>query len=159
MLILDACCRRTHPSLYAYRPVYIDVRPVAHEDRELTVCTVLTEAQILSTCRTDSRLTVALEPRARAVKSGQSTSPRYKAQTLASMSTVGLVTTFRFAPSEDGDELSVERCWSVMLSFLLFHLAKGIDHIFLYADADDHSDDVYIGQCVVSFSRGCTSES
>lgn len=62
------------------------------------------------------------------------------------MSKVGLVTTFRFAPSEEGDELSVERCWSVLSSFLLFHLAKGVDHIFLYADADDHSDNVYIGQ-------------
>lgn len=64
------------------------------------------------------------------------------------MSRVGLVTTFRFVDFSDdeGDQAGVERCWSVLSSFLLFHLAKGIDHVFLYADADDGGNQFYIGQ-------------
>lgn len=65
------------------------------------------------------------------------------------MSKVGLVTTFRFVPTATPDadgQATLERCWSVLSSFLLFHLAKGVDHVFLYADADDGSNQVYLGQ-------------
>lgn len=65
------------------------------------------------------------------------------------MSKVGLVTTFRFVPTAVLDEegqATLERCWSALSSFLLFHLAKGVEHVFLYADADDGSNQVYIGQ-------------
>lgn len=64
------------------------------------------------------------------------------------MTKVGLVTTFRFVDFSDDedDQAGVERCWSVLSSFLLFHLVKGIDHVFLYADADDGGNQFYIGQ-------------
>lgn len=67
------------------------------------------------------------------------------------MSTVGLVTTFRFVPFSGGEgghksASTFERCWSTLNSFLLFHLAKGVEHVFLYADADDGSNDAYIGK-------------
>ena len=64
------------------------------------------------------------------------------------MSRVGLVSTFRFVAFPDDEEghAGVERCWSVLSSFLLFHLAKGVDHVFLYADADDGENRVYVGQ-------------
>lgn len=66
------------------------------------------------------------------------------------MSRVGLVTTFRFVPfmPHDGGQEAIdrfERCWSTLESFLLFHLAKGVEHVFLYADANDGSNDSYIG--------------
>lgn len=66
------------------------------------------------------------------------------------MSKVGLVTTFRFVPTAvDPDEegqATVERCWSALSSFLLFHLTKGVEHVFLYADAADGSNRIYVGQ-------------
>lgn len=66
------------------------------------------------------------------------------------MSRVGVVTTFRFVPffpREEGQKATdtLERCWSTLESFLLFHLSKGVEHVFLYADANDGSNDVYIG--------------
>lgn len=66
------------------------------------------------------------------------------------MSRVGLVATFRFVPfipSEAGQEAAnaFERCWSTLESFVLFHLLKGVQHIFLYADDDRGSNDAYIG--------------
>lgn len=66
------------------------------------------------------------------------------------MSRVGVVSTFRFVPCvphEGGQEVTdtVERCWSTLDSFLLFHLSKGVEHVFLYADAIDGSNDVYKG--------------
>ncbi|CAM9197012.1 unnamed protein product [Hapterophycus canaliculatus] len=80
------------------------------------------------------------------------------------MSTVGLVTTFRFVPflpGAGGQEAAstFERCWSTLNSFLLFHLAKGVDHVFLYADANDGSNDVYIGtyRVVASFDSSRVS--
>lgn len=60
------------------------------------------------------------------------------------MPKVAIVSTFRFVAPEDA--ATFDRCWSVLSSFLLFHLGKGVDHIFLYADADDGSNDVYIGE-------------
>lgn len=68
------------------------------------------------------------------------------------------MTTFRFvplAPDEEGQAAiinGVERCWSTLSSFLLFHLAKGVEHIFLYADADDGSNQVYIGMLSPCFT-------
>ena len=82
------------------------------------------------------------------------------------MSRVGLVATFRFVPSpspspsrspgegeggeQGGQEATntetFERCWSTLESFLLFHLSKGVEHIFLYADDNHGSNDVYVGQ-------------
>lgn len=66
------------------------------------------------------------------------------------MSRVGVVTTFRFVPFlplKGGQEATdtLERCWSTLDSFLLFHLSKGVEHVFLYADAKDGSNEVYIG--------------
>lgn len=66
------------------------------------------------------------------------------------MSRVGVVTTFRFvpfAPSEGGQEATstFERCWSTLESFLLFHLTKGVEHVFLYADDDCGTNNAYIG--------------
>ena len=66
------------------------------------------------------------------------------------MSKVGLVTTFRFVPTavvpDEEGQATVERCWSALSSFLLFHLAKGVEHIFLYADAAGGSNQIYVGQ-------------
>ena len=67
------------------------------------------------------------------------------------MSRIGLVATFRFVPflpREEGQKATdtFERCWSTLESFLLFHLSKGVQHIFLYADDDRGSNDVYIGE-------------
>ncbi|CAM9294104.1 unnamed protein product [Choristocarpus tenellus] len=68
------------------------------------------------------------------------------AQTEAlAMSRVGLVSTFRFAQARDAT--TVERCWSILESFLLYHLAVGFDHIFLYSDEiedGDGKDNIYI---------------
>lgn len=87
------------------------------------------------------------------------------------MSRVGLVSTFRFAPSDRGGEAAengtstADRCWSVLSSFLLFHLAKGVDHIFLYADADDEWNRVYVGElrntisCVLACRQGISGRS
>lgn len=66
------------------------------------------------------------------------------------MSRVGLVATFRFVPfvpCEGGQEAidTFERCWSTLESFLLFHLSKGVGHVFLYADDDRGRNDIYIG--------------
>lgn len=74
------------------------------------------------------------------------------------MSRIGLVSTFRFAPSDKGGEATeddtgtVDRCWSVLSSFLLFHLAKGVDHVFLYADADDEWNRIHIGELRNTYS-------
>ncbi|CAN0233960.1 unnamed protein product [Ectocarpus sp. 6 AP-2014] len=73
------------------------------------------------------------------------------------MSRVGLVTTFRFVPfvPHDGGQEAIdrfERCWSTLESFLLFHLAKGIEHVFLYADANDGSNDPYIERVAANFN-------
>ena len=74
------------------------------------------------------------------------------------MSKIGLVSTFRFAPSDTVGEATenetgaADRCWSVLSSFLLFHLAKGVDHIFLYADADDEWNRVHIGELHKTYS-------
>ncbi|CAM9367447.1 unnamed protein product [Scytosiphon promiscuus] len=78
------------------------------------------------------------------------------------MATVGLVTTFRFVPfvpGEGGQEAACTfaRCWSTLNSFLLFHLAKGVAHVFLYADADDGSNDAYIERVVASFNSSKVS--
>ncbi|CAM9220719.1 unnamed protein product [Ectocarpus fasciculatus] len=73
------------------------------------------------------------------------------------MSRVGLVTTFRFVPfiPHDGGQEAIdrfERCWSTLESFLLFHLAKGVEHVFLYADANDGSNDSYIERVAATFN-------
>lgn len=64
------------------------------------------------------------------------------------------MTTFRFVPFVPHEEgrATFERCWSTLSSFLLFHLAKGMEHVFLYADADDGSNEAYIGW---SHARPC----
>lgn len=76
------------------------------------------------------------------------------------MSRVGLVTTFRFVPfvPHDGDQEAIDRfkrCWSTLESFLLFHLAKGIQHVFLYADANDGTNDPYIGRLLYGWRWMC----
>lgn len=75
------------------------------------------------------------------------------------MSRVGLVATFRFVPfipREGGQEATdtFERCWSTLESFVLFHLSKGVEHVFLYADDDRGSNDVYIGESTRKWSDG-----
>ncbi|CAM9406511.1 unnamed protein product [Laminaria digitata] len=71
------------------------------------------------------------------------------------MSKVGLVTTFRFVPAaavlDEKGQATLERCWSALSSFLLFHLAKGVEHVFLYADADDGSNQVYVERIAENF--------
>eukprot|EP00903_Cladosiphon_okamuranus_P010339 g9782.t1 len=102
------------------------------------------------------------------------------------MSRVGLVATFRFAPfgkppspspspsdgegqgqgqgqgaqeatDADPEPDAFERCWSTLESFLLFHLSKGVQHIFLYADDDRGSNDVYIEKVAETFDKSQVS--
>eukprot|EP00752_Nemacystus_decipiens_P010297 g9174.t2 len=78
------------------------------------------------------------------------------------MSRVGLVSTFRFVPfltSGGGREMTdtFERCWSTLESFLLFHLSKGVEHVFLYADDDRGSNDVYIEKVAETFNKSQVS--
>ncbi|CAN0133418.1 unnamed protein product [Discosporangium mesarthrocarpum] len=69
---------------------------------------------------------------------------------------VGLVSTFRFPVPVD--KPAVERYWLVIDSFVLYHLTKGFDHIFLYSDdPEGGSDGVYVERIQETFSMSQVS--
>ncbi|CAM9404632.1 unnamed protein product [Phaeothamnion confervicola] len=75
--------------------------------------------------------------------------PLVPAMVPSNESLVGIVTTVRLTPKgESLDSTSLQRSearrWSVLEAFLLYHLDKGFDRIYLFFDAADGSDEAYV---------------